>query len=1034
MTRTHVSLLAALLLTAPLAAQGGGQRPLTPADFDQWRSIRGESLSRDGRWVVYSLVPQVGEGEVVVHATRGATEYRHTRGYIGRPQTRPGASGPEAGYNAPAARITADGRFAVFTIDPPRDSVERARRDKRKPEQSPKSSLGIMDLSNGRVTVIPRVKSFRISRDDGRWLAYLMEADSASRDTSKADSTRRGNQPSGAPAAPGVSPASPAGGAPAPAAVAAATPGGTPRPIASDTAKGEKKKDYGTTLVLRDLSTGTETRIADVLAYAMDEPGHWLGYTVSSKTAANDGAYARSLVNGRTEALLTGRGNYKGLVFDEGGTQVAFVSDRDEYTRDKPRYALYQARLAEGARGRQIVGNNGPGNGLVVAEKGTLAFSRNGRVLTFGVMPPPLDSIPADSLADKAVFDLWNWRDPRLQPQQRVEAGRDRDRAYTAVYDLTAGRSFVLGSDSLQSVRVAEGGETAVGTNELPYAISSMWGEGGSDVYAFVTRTGERRLVARRVPFDPELSTGGRFVAWFGEDKHWHAYEIATGRSVDLTGSLTGVRFEQEEWDTPDQPAPYGIAGWTRGDQSVLVYDRFDVWDIDPTGHRAPRIVTDSVGRRGHVAFRVMDLDPDEHAIDPAQPLYLRAFDEETKESGFWRDRLGVTAAPVRLVMGPRQYGTAQKAHDADVFLFTESTVRDFPDLWASGPTFSDAAKLSNANPQQSRYRWASVELVHWRSGDGVELKGLLYKPDNFDPTRKYPMLVYFYERLSDNLYSYVPPSGRNVINPLVYASNGYLVFEPDIVYTTGEPGPSAVKSVVPGVNSLIARGFVDPNAIGLQGQSWGGYQTAYIITQTPMFRAAMAGAPVANMTSAYGGIRWQSGLARAFQYEHGQSRIGGSIWQAPLRYLENSPLFQADRITTPLFIMSNDNDGAVPWYQGIELFVALRRLGKEVYLINYNGDEHNPTKRANQIDVAIRMQQFFDHFLKGAPEPEWMSRGIPFLQKGRDQLATPPARTTPMPAGEPPAPVPGQVPAARTTGQTSGQTTQPAQTPPPAQ
>ncbi|HET6763826.1 MAG TPA: prolyl oligopeptidase family serine peptidase, partial [Longimicrobiaceae bacterium] len=800
--------------------------------------------------------------------------------------------------------------------------------------------------------VIPRVKSFRLAKNDGRYVAYLLEADSAAarRDSSSArpDSAARAAAAAAAPAA-------------------AATPGGTPRPVAADTAgrAGERKKEYGTTLVLRDLASGTEVRIPDVTAYALDDAGRWLGYTVSSRTADHDGAYARSLVNGQVSALLTGRGNYKNLVFDEAGTQVAFVSDQAEASRAKPRYALYGARLDAG-RARQLVSSDGPGNSLVVSDKGTVSFSRNGRMLQFGAAPPALDSIPADSIADKAVFDLWNWRDAHLQPQQRVEASRDRDRAYTAVYDLAAGRAVVLGSDSIQGVRLAENGETAVAVNELPYAVSAMWGEGGADVYAFNARSGQRRLVAKRVPFDPEMSSGGRFVAWFGEDKHWHAYEIATGRSTDLTGPLAGVRFEQEDWDTPDLPAPYGIAGWTRGDASVLVYDRYDVWDIDPTGRRPARVVTDSVGRRGHVSFRVMDMDPDERAIDPAQPLMLRAFNEDTKDSGYWRDRLGAAVLPERLVMGARQYGSLLKARDADVYLFTQSTVRDFPNLWASGATFADAARLSDANPQQSRYRWASAELVRWRSGDGVELQGLLYKPEDFDPTRKYPMLVYYYERLSDNLHAYVAPSGRNVINPLVYASNGYLVFEPDIVYRTGEPGPSAMKSVVPGVNALIARGFVDPNAVGLQGQSWGGYQTAYIITQTPMFRAAMAGAPVANMTSAYGGIRWQTGLARAFQYEHGQSRIGGSLWQSPMRYLENSPLFQADRITTPLFIMSNDGDGSVPWYQGIEMFVAMRRLGKEVYLVNYNGDEHNPTKRANQIDVSIRMQQFFDHFLKG--------------------------------------------------------------------
>jgi dipeptidyl aminopeptidase/acylaminoacyl peptidase len=285
------------------------------------------------------------------------------------------------------------------------------------------------------------------------------------------------------------------------------------------------------------------------------------------------------------------------------------------------------------------------------------------------------------------------------------------------------------------------------------------------------------------------------------------------------------------------------------------------------------------------------------------------------------------------------------------------------------------------------------VELVNWISSDGVPLKGLLYKPEDFDPKKKYPMIAYFYEQLSDGLHNYVAPSGRNVINPTHYASNGYLIFEPDIHYETGYPGPSALKSIVPGVEMLLARGFVDPKGLGLQGQSWGGYQTAFLITQTHMFSAAMAGAPVANMTSAYGGIRWGSGLARAFQYEKTQSRIGGSLWQYPMRFIENSPLFSADRITTPLLMMANDADDAVPWYQGIEMFVALRRLNKEVYLLDYNNDVHNPTKRANQKDVALRMQQFFDHHLRGYPAPEWMIRGIPYRLKGRDQLAPPPVQ-----------------------------------------
>ena len=278
-------------------------------------------------------------------------------------------------------------------------------------------------------------------------------------------------------------------------------------------------------------------------------------------------------------------------------------------------------------------------------------------------------------------------------------------------------------------------------------------------------------------------------------------------------------------------------------------------------------------------------------------------------------------------------------------------------------------------------------------------------------------MLVYFYEQMSDTRHQYYAPAGRNIINPTVYTSKGYLVFVPDIHYTNGFPGPSAMKSIVPGVQALVARGFVDPKKLGITGQSWGGYQTAYIVTQTGMFAAAVPNATVSNMTSAYGGIRWESGLARAFQYEKTQSRIGGSIWEYPMRYIENSPLFYADQVQTPLLLMHNDADGAVPWYQGIELFVALRRFGKEVYMFNYNGDGHNPRKRANQKDIDMRMLQFFGHHLKGDPKPDWMERGIPFLQKGRDQIATPaqPAIATPsagaptaaVPPGSPPPPPP---------------------------
>jgi dipeptidyl aminopeptidase/acylaminoacyl peptidase len=268
-----------------------------------------------------------------------------------------------------------------------------------------------------------------------------------------------------------------------------------------------------------------------------------------------------------------------------------------------------------------------------------------------------------------------------------------------------------------------------------------------------------------------------------------------------------------------------------------------------------------------------------------------------------------------------------------------------------------------------------------------VPLQATLFKPVGFDAKKKYPLMVYIYERLTQNLHSFVNPAPGHSVNTSYYVSNGYLVLQPDIVYTIGQPGQSALKCVLPAIQAVVDQGFVDEKTIGIQGHSWGGYQIAYMVTQTTRFRAAEAGAPVGNMTSAYSGIRWGTGLPRQFQYEHTQSRIGRTIFEDPFKYVENSPVFHAPRVTTPMLILHDDNDDAVPWYQGIEYFLALRRNGKEAYLMNYNGEYHGLRRRADQMDYTVRMQQFFDHFLKGAPAPEWMEKGVPYLERDEEKL-----------------------------------------------
>lgn len=974
----------ALLLAAlpyPLLAQPVAQKKaLTQADWDRWRSIQNPTLSNDGKWAAYTLQPQVGDGEFVVRATTGTTEYRVPVGYIGRPNNVPGGLRPPqqgggggrgrfGGGRAPSP-FSADSRFAFVIAQPSKAQVEAAQRAARatRGTAGPNApapdttggppSLVIVSLADGKTTTIAGVRSFRLPKESGKWVVY-----------SAPDTSRRAG---------GDSAARGPGGAAQGAGRGGAGRGGAPR----------DRRQYGTSIILRNLDSGAEQKIDDVLTYTFDDSAKVLAYTVVSRDSTKDGAYIRDLAKGTTQALLTGRGNYRAFTFDKSQQQFVFTSDRDEFGKPNARATLYYGTMKTGKAESLVASSLLPPN-MHLADNAPISFTRSGTALLLNIAPPPPDTIPADSLRGKAVFDLWHYKDPQLQPTQKLQLNRERNKSYQAIYNFATKKLVQLATDSMPNVLVSQDGKMGIATTSVAYDIQRMWGDDGDDVYIVDPATGTRKLIRQKISGQASLSADGKYVLFFDQG-HWYTYAFATGKTVDITGPLKDVHFDQETWSTPSTPAAWGVAGWTKGDRSVLLYDRFDIWELDPAGVRPAVMVTDSLGRRENMAFRLVDLDrsddDDDRAIDPAKPLVLRAFDEDTKASGFYRDRLGAKAAPEKIVMDDLAYGNPQKAKDADVYLVTKSTFIDFPNLWV-GPSLTQLTKISDANPWQKEYNWGTAELVTWTSADGVPLQGILYKPENFDPSKKYPMIAYFYEELSDGLHSYVPPNGRNVINATHYVSNGYLIFEPDIHYEVGYPGPSAVKSIIPGVQKLLERGYVDPNALGLQGQSWGGYQTLFLITQSQMFAAAMAGAPVVNMFSAYGGIRWGSGVARAFQYEKTQSRIGGSIWEAPNLYMENSPLFWLPRVTTPLFIMGNDADDAVPWYQSIETFVAMRRLGKEIYFIDYNNDVHNPASRANQKDIAMRMQQFFDNKLKGAPAPDWMIHGIPAKDKGRDQV-----------------------------------------------
>jgi dipeptidyl aminopeptidase/acylaminoacyl peptidase len=1000
--------VAALAQFAP--AQDTGKRPLRHSDYDGWKTIQSPVLSRDGKHLAYNLLPADGDGAFIVRSLTSTVEHRVPRGRAAaatpgadkagdeEDQTKgkkglgkgPGVTTravPGGGSFNPLAlaapQFTPDGKAVVFALPPTKAELDKAKQEKKKADEMPGVVLAVLDVASGKITArIERAAAFNVVGDGAGLLIYKRLA----KPTEKAAPSKDKEAPS------------PKGAAP----VAAA-------------------KTFGTDLVIRNLGDGTERTVPDVSEYSVTRDGKTLVYAVASKQEETNGVYViRLLPGGEATALLTGKGRYTKLTWDEQQAQLVFFSDRDDAPLPtaagtkvaKPKVKVYHwerqaAAVAEG----DSAGAKSPGlavdllgptpagirAGWVIADRGGLSFSPDGDRLYVSTAleresekaepPAPADNkavAPADDA--KVVVDLWHYKDDYIQPMQKVRARLEQNKTYRAVYFLKD-KTFRQLADETAQVVPAAAGDFALSTDNRKYRILTGYGPDLSDYALVNVRTGDRKPLLEASRWAPTFSPNGRFLLSF-DGKDWNAVDAADGKRVNLTAKLP-VKFLQEEWDQPSEPPSYGFAGWSADGKYLLLNDRYDIWKVALSGSDA-KPLTGGMGRKTRTVLRLVPQPPDEPAtrdkgINLARSLLFKAVNELTRDEGFYRLEPGA-AEPKLLLMGARSYGLPIKAKNADTLLLSISSFYDAPDYFVTGPDFREIRRVTDANPHKKNFVWGKSELVRYKSLDGAELSGMLVKPENFDPHQKYPLIVYIYERLSQNLHRFVAPSAGTSINASYYASNGYLVFMPDIVYTVGAPGQSALKCVLPGIQAVVDKGCVDEKAIGIQGHSWGGYQIAYLVTQTKRFKAAAAGAPVANMVSAYDGIRWGTGLPRQFQYERTQSRLGATLWQAPQRFIENSPIFMADRVETPLLMLHNDQDDAVPWYQGIEYFLALRRLGKECYLFNYNGELHGLRKKANQRDYTMRMQQFFDHHLKGAPKPDWMEKGIPYRPRETDK------------------------------------------------
>ena len=934
MRRTLFLFTVMMLATALLTGQ---KKPIAHTDYDSWKSIAGSSITDDGKWITYAINPQQGDGWLYFYDVTTAKLDSVERGT--------------------GASVSPDSRYAAYTIRPKTKEVRDAKVKKVKEDSMPKNELAIRILSSGSTTVIPRVRSFSVPEKNSQWMAYLLEK--------KLPEKKEAKEGEEAKAAEKTPPAQ---------------------------AKKEPEQK-GTELVILNPVSGKEFRFESVLEYSVARDGMSISLVQVKTDTAKTDTYSVSMFDTKKEAVspvFEGKGTLRRTTTNRPGDKLAFM-----FTQDTGKIKIYDLYLSDKmGMARKIVeaSTKGMPQGWTLSENSSFSYSDDNTRLFFGTAPIPVTEVEDTLLAEeKFSLDVWSWTDDQLQPMQKRQVQSEQRRNFQAVYHIDRNVMVQLADESLPSVRLADrsNGDIALGSSNLKYRKQSSWSSTGySDYYYVNVETGERKLLFEKKAGSMQASPGGKYLLfWDIEDRSWKSMPVAGGQIKTLT-SNDEVSFYNELHDTPNEPNPHGTGGWFEGERYVIVYDRHDMWMVDVEGTEKPVNLTGGVGRKSNMRFRLLNLDREEQYISRRSTGYLSAFDFGTKQGGFYTLAFSKPGVPAKLIMDDCSFGGLNKPKNADRFMFTKGTYQQFHEIHISDLKFGGIKKVSSTNPQQKDYNWGTVELVEWTSFDRQTLQGLLYKPENFDPNKKYPMIVYFYERSSDGLHSYSAPApSASTVNRTYAVSNGYLVFVPDIPYFEGYPGQSCYNAVVSGTYALLSRfSYIDKDKLGLDGQSWGGYQIAWLVTQTDLFRAGFAGAPVSNMISAYGGIRWSTGMSRMFQYENTQSRIGGTLWEKPIHYIENSPIFFVPKINTPLLIMHNDEDGAVPWYQGIELFVAMRRLDKPAWLLTYNNEDHNLVRRPARMDLSIRKMQFFDHYLKDEAMPSWMKNGVPAIEKGKNQ------------------------------------------------
>lgn len=909
--------------TVLLSGMAGAQqkKQLTKDDYGKWQTMGSGDLSPNGNWVAYQIMVQEDNDTLFVVNRTG--NQVHKLAFAGN------------------SEFSKDNKWIAYRIGLPFKEAEKLR-DQNKPIEY---KMGLLNLESGKQEIISNVNRFEFSRNGQFLAAYL--------------------------------------------------------------APPKENKDKGSVLLLKNLADSTTRTIGNVTEYGFNKKSDLLAYIVESANTAGNSVELFNLKTYTLSVIASDTLRFSKLTWQKEGEGLSFLKafKKDGYEEENaivysytnlnriplPVLKAFDPGSAKGfPAGKRIHTGTSPRlsddmsavffgikDWTVKAKKDDKKPADNGKTKTDSTQTGAAVAAKTASKPDEkpAAVDVWHWKDPEVQPRQKITYGADKESSLLSVWNTDNNSFYQLATAESPGALLTGNQQYAIIATDKKYKPSFK--EDYSDYSLVNTKTGVAKLLYTQMLngffTGPKSSPDGKYLYYF-KDKNWWIYQIATGRNINITEQIK-TDFWNTRDDHPATKPPFGMGGWIKGDKEILLYDEYNVYGVQPDGKGFRKY---TAGEKEEIMFRVTRVEFEDPFLDDTKPIYLSAYGDKSKKFGYYKLEKGKTD---QLVFDNLMVSRLVKAKDANTFSYVKQDYDLSPELYVTD-YFMGEKKAAVTNPQQQNYYWGKSKLISFTNKLGKKMQGALYYPADYQPGKQYPMIVYIYEILSNGVHNYIAPGTRRAYNTTNYTTNGYFIFQPDIVYETNEPGMGAANCVIPAVEEVLKTGMIDANKVGIMGHSWGAYQTAFLVTQTDLFKAACAGAPLTDLISMSLSIYWNSGTPDQKIFETSQGRFDGPWYERTDAHIRNSPMFNASKIKAPLLVAFGDKDGAVDWHQGIEMYGTMRRMEKPHVMLVYADENHGLAKKENQIDYQQRQREWFDHYLLGKPAPKWITEGVSYLEK----------------------------------------------------